>query len=1858
MNDENMSPFLPQSDISLSLQPNEPPSSPLVSNSFLYNLPDPTLGIPTTSTASGSLDVLPSPYKRSAIASLNKPLSHEQAQQLQSLRAAQVVPTSALSLSSRSTSRLPANLDAPGGLPTPPSSSEALTTTPRAPNQALSALPREPVSPSPSRTRTAVLSPARASPSRPSRSASTPRSALRSSSSRRTLGADGDSNSDDEDGNFLRSSDDHTPKRMQPLRELDEASGEDQDDDDEDDEEEDEIKLISFTRRGPDATFLREIKENGWDQPMPPSPIKFTYLEPAAPRPPRQSSVGARARSQSRSKTPQIRASPAPSHASTSRASQPSRSVRASSVAATAAADDTNDASDESIKSSGTALTHASRVSQARSIKSSASRRSARSSVAPPVVVADLTRDHPSLPDSPGDDPLLLVGPDTYIVYHDQTPSAKNRSTARASKAATAHADASVSTLSHSTPLPVAADAAGKAASERRESNASLSSSASRSSLYTRMSGRQPVNADVGALDNEDDQDDEESRRTENANATQTWADGMDEAEQQHGQDGAVFLPFDDAGFASDSDQDEADPLEPPASPPAQGADQDLDDMASMSDVSRSFADDSAAHHRSEITGPVDVSAADSSLEQDDSAIVDQSLHVGFVDQSMDESAQDESHDSIADDSRGGDQTMDKSAAETSADISENVTNDAAEEGGEEDSQDASRAFDTSQPSLTASVRDVSADVEAVEDSADISAAVDRSVDVSLDDQPTDVTADDSSASLRNGGQNMDVSESIEDVSMAVSDAVQVDETQDDSEVADNTDDTNEGGAGETSVLADATVDSEAAQSSDLSSLSSALSEGREHGDESQAVDAADDSQGAGPLEHDLTNGTSDQDESMVADPQAAADDSIVDISRLANDQAPSTAAPLLDGSLLPKPIVLLDTLPADSSAIISWKAHQLKTNSSTSNHDVSTASTFDIDISVRNPDSTADASVSMVDREGEMPRSESMASVASVLSSVSLVDAVGDEDEEAIRRKYQSSRESAAARRITLSRRLSLSTDSEHESDAEEEDGEDLQDAEQSSLQGITAMRSRVDSQAGQDEEDDVEEDDDEEEEEEEDLDDAESAISDEAASSEEEQDSEEASEEESDDLSSGEEDDVDEDASSQLDQHEHSASLLDPVVIISSSASPSAASTASLPSNDDAEADESYVISVVRDPRDRSINLSEHSVLPDSPHIHTLHLRQPGLDDTRPTSTTLGGDTSHSRSRVLKLTQATSTPIVEISSLDPRAAARATAILKLFHKYVDEGWISGGLEMGETTRGRLGRVVEAIERADLEGEEDLTRLLMDAELELARPAEEEESFLGSRATSVVGGEPSTPFLPGGFRATPAAKGGKRTSFGFPGLATPDGSNRSVARQARLSAALAPPSASAFDPRVWDTQDWVRLDKYFTLGVRKISSSLIASHPSSGDSRAAKARCYVEALQGLDVVEVSNMFFTEMGVAEGARVDEWAVEKVECRVGVLQRKYLRKVESKYAGVVGERLGEEGEESLPTGDLDWSLTAADSTTTVAAGERRGRVSFGTPYRMGAHSTPAVGLLRKATATAAEKQGRLYPTLPTSTLTDTTAETEAEGVMGRASKLISRISGSFGGLLASPRVSEGKRKASEAQLDASSACETRRRRVDDSEEEEEESSETHSALFASGRGASTINASMFTEATSVADTSHRPTSKSSAVRPTPIHPRSQPSSSSSSSTLTRPLPSTNTSSTTRPMASAPPSRSHTFTSSRQLAGGSSGVSHTPLSLLSPATHRVAARKVDELRQSRAQRNWTSPRRQLTMARTRNTVGGVRDTREVRHPRGGDSSGGDGSGASSSSLSSDGSLSLAEIVMSSAARDAVRGNRRRG
>ncbi len=844
-------------------------------------------------------------------------------------------------------------------------------------------------------------------------------------------------------------------------------------------------------------------------------------------------------------------------------------------------------------------------MSKARSIKSSSSRRSiARSSIAPPVVVADLTRDHPSLPDSPGDDPLLLTGPDTYVVYHDQTPSAKNRSTSRVSKAASAQTDISMSMHSHSTPLPAAAAAA--VSTQRRDSVASASSSASRGSLYTRMSGKQL--ADVSAFAAQDDEE-ADSQRTENVN--QANADEIDAQEEDD--TGAAYLPYDDAGFASDSDQDEPvafeDGTSSPVTPPLEAAqlveEEALEDISSMSDVSRSFADDSAVHERDQISGPVDVSAisaSDASGNHDDSAIVEQSLHVGLdghsIDASLEVSGRDDSdvseaNDQSADADEGEqsvDQSVDQSAADETADVTADITEEVSEELAEPD----------------ASIQEPSVDLDDNEESADVS-AIDQSVVESANNQTMDASVDDSSAMLSHDEQSQDAStsldnedaavaeEAVADASMLADEEEGTDRANEESRVSDESMDAR---AADTSAVADTTTGSEVAQDS------------IEAADDSQAVDDNQEAHEANTLDHEasaqanVSSGTSDKAAEMVGghsiqdDSRMLGEDSSArraDTSTLPVDstfgsidldvslsQSEPSRCSHIDGSLLPHPVVLLETLPEDSSAIMAWKAHQAGLDMGVDDDDF----TFEIEASVRSREagdismadgirSIAASLATPADEGSAMSRSESIASVLSSLHSADSAEQDDEEEkEEALRRKYQDSREITLNRRANLSRRLSLSTDLEAESDVEEQtslNGAEQDDDEE--LQEADASRQRSDASRAESahslvEDDQTEEQDDEEEE---DSDDNESSLGDDAASSGEEHDDEDAddsdeSEDDEDNLGSASEVDSEADES-QLDESEQSSSLLEPVVIISSSASPSGASTSALPSEDEEE-------------------------------------------------------------------------------------------------------------------------------------------------------------------------------------------------------------------------------------------------------------------------------------------------------------------------------------------------------------------------------------------------------------------------------------------------------------------------------------------------------------------------------------------------------------------------------------------------------------------------------------------------------------------------------------------------------------------
>ncbi|GJN90930.1 hypothetical protein Rhopal_003944-T1 [Rhodotorula paludigena] len=86
---------------------------------------------------------------------------------------------------------------------------------------------------------------------------------------------------------------------------------------------------------------------------------------------------------------------------------------------------------------------------------------------------------------------------------------------------------------------------------------------------------------------------------------------------------------------------------------------------------------------------------------------------------------------------------------------------------------------------------------------------------------------------------------------------------------------------------------------------------------------------------------------------------------------------------------------------------------------------------------------------------------------------------------------------------------------------------------------------------------------------------------------------------------------------------------------------------------------------------------------------------------------------------------PVIEVSSTDPRAAARAAAILKVYHKYVEQG--VEAVDAAEIAHAEIAAAEH--DEADDEEEEELRTLLLDAEDELrehlppARKEDDEEA-------------------------------------------------------------------------------------------------------------------------------------------------------------------------------------------------------------------------------------------------------------------------------------------------------------------------------------------------------------------------------------------------------------------------------------------------------------------------------------------------------------------------------------------------------
>ena len=138
-------------------------------------------------------------------------------------------------------------------------------------------------------------------------------------------------------------------------------------------------------------------------------------------------------------------------------------------------------------------------------------------------------------------------------------------------------------------------------------------------------------------------------------------------------------------------------------------------------------------------------------------------------------------------------------------------------------------------------------------------------------------------------------------------------------------------------------------------------------------------------------------------------------------------------------------------------------------------------------------------------------------------------------------------------------------------------------------------------------------------------------------------------------------------------------------------------------------------------------------------------------------------SHERALMLTRTRPTACVEVSSVDPRAAARAAAILKVHHQYIEEGWLAPDSEPST-----------------------FPGLLIDAE----------QSLRDTAPMTPATRQPGTPWLPGAF--------------------TPRSVHRARSGAPRITAHALRPQAQAGR---WSQDAWVQLDIQLRTYLRETTS-------------------------------------------------------------------------------------------------------------------------------------------------------------------------------------------------------------------------------------------------------------------------------------------------------------------------------------------------------------------------------------------------------------------------------------------------------
>ncbi|WVQ75859.1 hypothetical protein IAR50_005492 [Cryptococcus sp. DSM 104548] len=247
----------------------------------------------------------------------------------------------------------------------------------------------------------------------------------------------------------------------------------------------------------------------------------------------------------------------------------------------------------------------------------------------------------------------------------------------------------------------------------------------------------------------------------------------------------------------------------------------------------------------------------------------------------------------------------------------------------------------------------------------------------------------------------------------------------------------------------------------------------------------------------------------------------------------------------------------------------------------------------------------------------------------------------------------------------------------------------------------------------------------------------------------------------------------------------------------------------------------------------------------------------------------------------------IVEISSKDPQAAARAAALLKMNHKYIEYGILNSAIEQAKESSFTSNHS-HRVDKRDLlyEAELELVSQRRSRSLSTSRApslAREWEEARGVREMSVMSFRTDDFPVPGGFVKTPL----KRPRSPLP----PSSLARHRSNPTHLHAPATVKRSKSKSSKAWGVQDWKRLEKAFKAskeewvkerGVKALPGGLIswARRSTFGQSSVASEAKPWDA-------ELFVAKFLE-GEGEKANREEWNSEEILLRVHALESRAER----------------------------------------------------------------------------------------------------------------------------------------------------------------------------------------------------------------------------------------------------------------------------------------------------------------------------------------------------------------------------------